>query len=665
MTEMNLAYEGVEACAKESVDVENAWKLFSASKKRNFVAVQISPAVRVAIGEKFGLRRGEDGVGKVAAALTALGADAVVDTAIASDAITLMKAKELRVRKDSGKGLPLYSSECTVWVEFAKANYPEIAENLLPTATTVCAKLLKKYYAAKNPDKKIRVIALEIGAAKKADAGVDVVLTLEELAQILDASQLNVRLMKKAALETPFGVSSGAGYIAAASGGDAEAIARVLGEDKTQNALRKLEYCGIYDKKDRREATLELGGESWKLAVADTLAAAETLIADINAGATYDYVEVTACAGGQVGLGCDLSDAEGEMTRRLRKLGLKYLDFSRAARSADMSSAAEMVVKSWNALVRSGEAEALDVIDEIVDDPEEVEEVMEEIAGELVEETVENAVEEAVEEVVEEIVEQITEAIGEAVDKETLEEIVEDTVEDVIGDAAEESIDEIVETVAEAIEEDLADGVADFTVEELVDEAVSDAVGEIVEETADEVIEEVVEEIVEAVVEEAVEQIVEETAEETPVEEASEEQPIEEVIEEVAEVSLEAIEEVAATEAVEEVVEEIAEELPIEEIPVEDTVEETVEEVVEEPVEETADEIVEETAEEVEEEPVEEVPEVSAEEVQAEIAHVVELLNVAEEDLTPAQKAARAAYYRRLSTKERRKLKRLKRNSKK
>ena len=82
----------------------------------------------------------------------------------------------------------------------------------------------------------------------------------------------------------------------------------------------------------------------------------------------------------------------------------------------------------------------------------------------------------------------------------------------------------------------------------------------------------------------------------------------------------------------------------------------------------------------VEEAPVEEEPEeevvltadkeaelmqqVSAEELAEEMKHVEELLDVAEEDLTLAQKLARAHYYRRLSTKERRKLKRLRKKMK-
>ena len=115
-------------------------------------------------------------------------------------------------------------------------------------------------------------------------------------------------------------------------------------------------------------------------------------------------------------------------------------------------------------------------------------------------------------------------------------------------------------------------------------------------------------------------------------------------------------------ESVEEPVEEVIEEI------VEDPVEEVIEEIVEEPVEEVIEEIVEEPVEEVieesVEEPVEEV-EVDQKEVEEALSHVEEWISVAVEDLTPAQKVARNIYYRRLSTRERRKLKRARRNQKK
>ncbi len=551
---------GCVDCACESA-LENAWRILTASKKRNFVVVQIAPAVRVSIGEKFGLTRGEDSVGKVVAALELLGADAVVDTAIASDAITLMKLKKVRQNKETGAGT-VYSSECPGWRRHAKKNYPEI--ELLPTATSVCAKLLKKYYSEAKPGKKIRVIALEMGKGKKDDPGVDLALTLDELGILVNSLETSVRLLKKKPLATPLGIGSGASYIAAASGGDAEALARCLTTEKNQLHYRKFEYSGLYGKGSRREAVMTLGGEEWKFAVVDSVAAADALLADIEAGARYDYVEITACAGGQIGKGCDLSTEQGEMTRRLRHLGLKYLDRARAARSAETNAPAAALLKSWNALCRSGEAAAYDVIDEIVEDFDEVEEIVEEPVEEVVEET-------PVEEVV---------------------EVVEET-----------PVEEVVEVVEEA------------PVEEVVEEPV--------EETP---VEEVVEEVVE---ETPVEEVVEEPVEETPVEEVVEEVVEETPVEEV-------VEEVAATET------------------------EVVEEVAEEPVEEEPEEEVLLTAEKE----AELMQQVSAEELAEEMKHVEELLDVAEEDLTLAQKLARAHYYRRLSTKERRKLKRLRKKMK-
>lgn len=559
----------------ESEDLEKACLLFSASKKRTFVVVQISPAVRVSIGEYFGFYRGEDAVGKLVSALTLLGADAVVDSAIAFDAVTLMRAKALKQAKENGKGVPMYSSECTKWVEFAKAQYSDVAAELLPSATSVSAKLVKKYYGKQVGDKKVRVIALEMGDAKKTEAGVDVVLTLQELAELLDAVAINVRMMPKMALDMPFGVGSGAGYLAAVSGGDAEALARCFTADKTQKAFRKFGYSGLYDNKARREACLTLDGMDWSFAVVDSLEEAAAVIADVDSGEkSYDYVEVTACAGGQIGFGCDFDSEDGMMTKRLRKLGLQYLDMARAARSADVSSAVEFVVKEWTAMCRNGEAAAYDVIDEIVEDYDE-------------EEIVEPAVEEVIEPVVEEVIEPVVEEIPAV---EMVEEVVEETSEE-----------EVVEEIAE----------------------------EIVEEAP----------VEEAVVEEIVEEIVEETSVEEVAEETVEEAPVEETVEEVVEEA--PAEEVIEETPVEEVVEEVAEEAPAEEIVEETPTEEVVEEVVEEPVT------------------------VSKEEIEAEMSRVEELLTIAVEDLTPAQKAARNIYYRRLSTKDRRKLKRAKNKQRK
>ena len=587
----------VENEVLESPDMEYAWKLLAANKKKTFVVAQIAPAVRVALGEKFGFARGEDSALKVANVLRAIGVDAVVDSAIAADAIALMQVDKLNAKKSGDNTLPVFSAECPCWVKHAKEQYPEI--ELLPTTTEFCARLLKKHYREAE-GKTVRVIALEMGKGKKSVGGADVVLTLDELTRILQCTEVNLRLQPKSALDAPLGVTSGAAYVAAASGGQAEAVARCLVSDKTRTAIQKLAYSGIYGKSARREACIKEGETEWKFAVVSSIEEADALIADVKNGvAEYDFVEVCCKEGGCLACGLE-SNENADMTLKLRGLGLRYLDRKLAARSADMSAGAWLLVREWDAMVRSGEAFAEN--EEFVEEPIEEYEVVAEICVE------EPAVEETVEEIVEEPAAE--EAVEEIVEEHAVEEVVEETVEE---PAVEEAVEEIVEepVVEETVEETVEEPVVEETVEETVEEpAVEEAVEETVEEPA---------------VEEAVEEIVEEPAVEETVEEIVEEPAVEETVEEI-------VEEPAVEEAVEETVEEPA-------------VEETVEENVEEPaVEETVEEIVEEPA--VEEAPVEEGEE------------ELDFENMSEEE-----RMKRDPYYRRYSNRERRKKKRKNKNN--
>ena len=197
---MARAKEGqmTDVCEKnEMTAVELVEKLFQADKEKVFVAVQIVPAVRVTIGEKFGLDRGEDGMKKLSAWLRMMGADAVTDTAIAQDVLTLKKVKALQTKKEQG-GAPVIVGKG--------------AEG--PCPGEISARLLKKYYAEKEAGKSVRVVAVVCcEKAKNKLKGADVVLTADELAGMILASGVNLRLMKKKAIDTPLGVACGSAYV--------------------------------------------------------------------------------------------------------------------------------------------------------------------------------------------------------------------------------------------------------------------------------------------------------------------------------------------------------------------------------------------------------------------------------------------------------------------
>lgn len=338
----------------ENDEVEKAWAILLADKEKTFTIVQFAPSVRVALGEKFGMQSGEDGIGKIVTVLRGMGADLVVDTAIAEDVAVLSETKRLKSRKYFGERMPLFSSKCSAWVAYAQEKYEDVEISAMPSASAISGALLKEYYK-KQTGKTVRVISVEPCEEKRCAFGVDASVTVEDFADMLlevEEVGTNVRLLKKQPLDMPFGAASGSGFITDASGGLAEAVARCLIAEKSAETLQKFTYSGFYGMKSRREAVLTIGEETWKFAVVCGKKAVEELIEDVRKGiATYDYVEVSLCENGCVsgdGLGFDdEGEIEEEVVRKLRWQGLKNLDMHSAVRFADRSLAATALEKKW------------------------------------------------------------------------------------------------------------------------------------------------------------------------------------------------------------------------------------------------------------------------------------------------------------------------------
>jgi len=98
------------------------------------VIVQTAPAVRVALGEEFGMEPGTLVTGKMAAALRQLGFDKVFDTDFAADLTIMEEGTELlgRIGKflegDKNVKLPILTSCCPAWVNFFEYNYPDMLD---------------------------------------------------------------------------------------------------------------------------------------------------------------------------------------------------------------------------------------------------------------------------------------------------------------------------------------------------------------------------------------------------------------------------------------------------------------------------------------------------------------------------------------------------------
>ena len=133
------------------------------SDKDKIVIVSTSPSVRVALGEEFGMAKGEFVQGKMVALLRALGVDFVLDTNFAADLTIVEEASELiqRITKKD-KPLPQFTSCCPAWVKFAETYYPEMLPHISSAKSPIGMQgpTIKTYFAKMkglDPEKIVNV----------------------------------------------------------------------------------------------------------------------------------------------------------------------------------------------------------------------------------------------------------------------------------------------------------------------------------------------------------------------------------------------------------------------------------------------------------------------------------------------------------------------------
>ncbi|MBQ1805847.1 MAG: (2Fe-2S)-binding protein, partial [Oscillospiraceae bacterium] len=119
-------------CTTGAITIKNeiglAWKALHDPQKR--VVIQIAPAVRVALGEAYGLPSGENVLDKLVTALKIMGADEVYDTIFGADLTVREEGPEFLRRLESGENLPLLTSCCPAWVKYVENTHPQFLKNL-------------------------------------------------------------------------------------------------------------------------------------------------------------------------------------------------------------------------------------------------------------------------------------------------------------------------------------------------------------------------------------------------------------------------------------------------------------------------------------------------------------------------------------------------------
>lgn len=281
-----------------------------------YVVFQTAPAVRVAIGEEFGLPIGTRCTGKMVSAIRRLGADKVFDVDFAADLTIMEEGTELLNRIKNGGVLPMITSCSPGWIKYCETFYPDFIPNLstCKSPNQMQGAVTKTYFAKQNDldPRDIYVVSVMPCTAKKFEIArpefgrdgyrdVDANLTTRELARMIRQAGLDFVHLPEEEFDDMLGESTGAGVIFGVTGGVMEAALRTVVDVLTGEDMPRLEYGDVRGLEGIKEATVSVNGTDIKVAIVHGTANAAKLLNAIRAGEkTYHFIEVMGCPGGCV-----------------------------------------------------------------------------------------------------------------------------------------------------------------------------------------------------------------------------------------------------------------------------------------------------------------------------------------------------------------------------
>ena len=318
LNDVNCTFCGqcIEACPTgalhEKETINDVW--VKLKDPETVVLVQTAPAVRVALGEEFGMQVGTNVTGKMVTALKRLGFDKVFDTNTGADFTIMEEANEFVERFKAHEELPMLTSCCPGWIKYIEMNYPEMLPHLSSCKSPhqMFGAILKSYYAKKEgiDPEKIYTVSVMPCIAKKFESkrpemkengleDVDNVITTRELARMIKQANIDFEKLEDSKFDDPMGEATGAAAIFGVTGGVMEAALRTAEDILTGKELPKIDFEQVRGSQGIKRATITIAGKPISVVAASGLANAKKILEEIKTGkANYQFVEIMACPGG-------------------------------------------------------------------------------------------------------------------------------------------------------------------------------------------------------------------------------------------------------------------------------------------------------------------------------------------------------------------------------
>lgn len=322
--------------------------------KTKHVVVAPAPSVRASLREEFGNVFDDRFEAVLPTLLREIGFDKVFDINFAADLTVVEEGEEFLERLKANKNLPLITSCCPGWVDFAKKFFPEFLNNISSTKSPqeMFGAVVKSYYAEMsgiNPND-IVVVSIMPCTAKKKELtlntnkikDVDFSLTIRELAYLIRKNKIDVKNLKESNFDKLLGYSSGAGVIFGSSGGVMEAALRTVVDKLSGKEINNIDYEAVRGFKGTKFASLNIVGKTINVAVVSALNNARKLLNEVKAGKLkLDFIEIMACPGGCINGGGNPYKTADEINysdyKEKRAGNLYFIDKSRVVRKSHLN----------------------------------------------------------------------------------------------------------------------------------------------------------------------------------------------------------------------------------------------------------------------------------------------------------------------------------------
>lgn len=374
----------------ETDSVREVWAALNDPDLR--VVAQVAPAVRVAIGEEFGIPTGTDVTGKLASAIKELRFDDVFDTEWAADLTVMEEGTEFLERLSAymeGRRvqLPMITSCSPGWIKYVEHQFPDQLGHLSSCKSPhmMMGALVKEHYAKKLgiPADKLFVVSIMPCTAKKFEIkrpemvngglpNVDAVLTTRELADMIRAVGIDFDLMEVSRFHTPFGEASGAADIFGVTGGVMEAALRTVYEIVTG---REIPFEGLRVETLRGDGEIKEGavtitdplpefarfdGFTVRFAATSGSRGAHALMQAVQDGTSpYHFIEVMGCPGGCIMGGGQPRNQEEDVFEK-RMAAIYRADEGKSIRKAHENPAVIEIYRQY--LGKPGDARSHDLL---------------------------------------------------------------------------------------------------------------------------------------------------------------------------------------------------------------------------------------------------------------------------------------------------------------